>query len=699
MTLLLPGTFLVAFACFCLAGLLLARKSSSKFYRALGVFVGATAVIHWSNAMGILDDASTIFWRRLAGVGEAVQPAAVLYLGLSLLESSDQQQTNRAHLRARLVLLLAVFFAGMVWTSVVFQVRTSASGASEINLGLMGRGFYAYIIIAFTLALSQLEQLLRISRNAVRYELKFLVVGCGALASYQIYQSSQLLLIPTWHSDYVMASAMVTAISICLLVYGLVRNRMGEMAFKIYVSHRVFYGSVTLIVVSLYLLAVGILAEWIRHTRQPFHIGLSTAVTFCALVGLVMILLSRSAHAELRRIITRHFYRSKYDYRTKWLEVTEAFEGAVTEETILDRLLSILSDTFSAERISIWLRYQSDNRFHLAHSINSGSRDESLELTHPLVGMLMSQGEVQWESPLTSESLAGKMLCTPIKSAGGLVGFIALSDVAGRDPYGADDYDLLKGIAHHAGVLLSHARLANERESAAELEAFHRFAIFCLHDLKNLASRLSLVAQNAEQHGDNPVFQRSAMKTVADTAMKMMALMSKLSLTSYKKTSESAPEPVDVAEVIRETAASLQGDGAVRFDLKWQPVPAIWVVREQFKQVVLNVLLNARQSMDGGVITITMKPRDADVVLTIVDTGHGIPPSKMRRLFQPIQANRPGGLGIGLYQCKELVEANRGTIQIRSEEGRGTTVDIVLPVCKAPFQSDVTSCVTSPVIK
>ena len=102
--------------------------------------------------------------------------------------------------------------------------------------------------------------------------------------------------------------------------------------------------------------------------------------------------------------------------------------------------------------------------------------------------------------------------------------------------YGTDDCDLLSGIAHHVGALLSHANLSEERQASAELEALHRFSVFCLHDLKNLAARLSLIAQNVENHGRDPAFQESAMRTVADTAKKITALVSKLSLKSVKPT-------------------------------------------------------------------------------------------------------------------------------------------------------------------
>ena len=140
---------------------------------------------------------------------------------------------------------------------------------------------------------------------------------------------------------------------------------------------------------------------------------------------------------------------------------------------------------------------------------------------------------------------------------------MALGKQLHGEAYGTDDCDLLHGIAHHVGTLLSHANLAEERQAAAELEALHRFSVFCLHDLKNLAARLSLVAQNAEHHGKDPAFQESAMRTVADTANKMTTLMSKLSRNRSRPCLWRRAEPIDMSNLIDETVAPIRGEGHV----------------------------------------------------------------------------------------------------------------------------------------
>ena len=176
------------------------------------------------------------------------------------------------------------------------------------------------------------------------------------------------------------------------------------------------------------------------------------------------------------------------------------------------------------------------------------------------------------------------------------------------------------------------------------------------------------------------------MRTVADTANKMATLMSKLSQKSFKSMPVAAPEPIDMSNLIDETVAPIRGEGNVRLHVSGQPVLQVMAVREQIHQVLLNVVLNAKQAIgEKGNISIAIEQSNGSVVVTVDDTGKGIPSSMLESLFRPLQSSRPGGLGVGLYQCKQIVEAHRGTIQIRSQAGKGTQVRIELPL---PRQSE-----------
>ncbi len=175
------------------------------------------------------------------------------------------------------------------------------------------------------------------------------------------------------------------------------------------------------------------------------------------------------------------------------------------------------------------------------------------------------------------------------------------------------------------------------------------------------------------------------MRTVADTAKKITALMSKLSLKSFKPALAGAPESVEISTLIEEVVAPMRGEGMVRCHVTGGPVQPVLGVRDQIHQVLLNVVLNAKQAIgQNGDISIAIEQLNGSVVVTVEDTGNGIPSHMLESLFRPSQSSRPGGLGVGLYQCKQIVEAHRGTIQIRSGEGKGTQVRIELPVAYVP---------------
>ncbi|HLZ34743.1 MAG TPA: XrtA/PEP-CTERM system histidine kinase PrsK [Nitrospira sp.] len=680
-------------ACF-----LFVRRKASSSHRSLAALLGATAVANLANGVGLLDGTHALFWRGTATVSELLQPAALLYVGLAFLNPTERERDSSALWRARIIgavgLLLAVFAA----TGRVFQWKPFEDGQVAIALAAWGHIPYIFIVIGMALGLAQLEVVLRASREPVRHKLKFVVIGLGGLAGYQIYQASQMLLFPVWQADHVLVSSVVTIMALGLIAYGLGRSRLREVLVNTYVSHQALFGSVTFIVIGGYLLAVGAVGEWLRRTNQPLGMGLSVVVVFGGLVGLAIAAFSKTVRAEIRRFLTRNFFRSKYDYRAQWLQVTEAFQQAASKEAIMDRLLDLLIKTFATTTISIWSFREADRRYCQIRSMTAEKEPVPIELSHPVIMRLMERDEPVFiedrlekggdetrsrEDPLVA---SGAALCFPIRAQGQLTAFVALGRQLHGEAYGTDDCDLLRGISHHVGALLSHARLAEERQASAELEALHRFSAFCLHDLKNLAARLSLVAQNAESHGRDPAFQESAMRTVTDTAKKMTGLMSKLSLTSFKPTLAGTPELVELSALIDEVVAPVRGDGGIRMHVGGGPVPPILAVRDQIHQVLLNVVLNAKQAVgQNGGISIKIAQENGCVVVTVDDTGSGIPSGMLESLFRPSQSSRPGGLGVGLYQCKQIVEAHRGTIQIRSEAGKGTSVRIDFPL---PDSSD-----------
>jgi signal transduction histidine kinase len=110
-------------------------------------------------------------------------------------------------------------------------------------------------------------------------------------------------------------------------------------------------------------------------------------------------------------------------------------------------------------------------------------------------------------------------------------------------------------------------------------------------------------------------------------------------------------------------------------------LPAIVADPTHLEQVLTNLVTNAYQAMpEGGTLTISARLENRMVSMGISDTGAGIAPDNMDKLFEPLFTTKPKGIGLGLAVCKNLVEANGGSIDAESETGKGTTFTVMLPV-------------------
>ncbi len=385
-------------------------------------------------------------------------------------------------------------------------------------------------------------------------------------------------------------------------------------------------------------------------------------------------------------------FPTKYDYRQKWLEITEAFSACHDIQEIYDRYLEWLNQTFGVPRITIWKRFNVDGRFYQIRTINSEEQPPPIAGAHDLVQRILAkkgpfridEGDGEDDSFRELRRCTQGHICVPfITTREGLLGFCTLSKECDDRTYDDDDFDLLRVIAHHVTMLILQFQLVEEWGTRAKWEAVHKFSGFYLHDLKNLASSLSMVVQNSEQYGLDLDFQASAMRTVRTTSQSIIDLIAKLADVSIDFDTERVRniQGTNMNVIIQETLESFQGEACTTILHHEEPLPSLQLQVEPIKQVLLNVLLNAQQAMNGkGAIDITTSFDGQRVCVEVLDTGPGISAASLESLFQPFKSSKEYGLGVGLFQCKQIVEDNHGQIYIESQEGRGTKVILTFPV-------------------
>jgi len=148
-------------------------------------------------------------------------------------------------------------------------------------------------------------------------------------------------------------------------------------------------------------------------------------------------------------------------------------------------------------------------------------------------------------------------------------------------------------------------------------------------------------------------------------------------------------EPVHLPTLLQESAAAVAGlaqleELTLRVEADPQ-IPAVMCDRQLIGRVVANLLSNAiKHTSEGGVITLRLERRPVEAVISVEDTGSGIPPEFLGRIFEKFtqaeqDARAHRGTGLGLTFCKMAVEAHGGRIWVESELGKGSTFSFALP--------------------
>jgi putative PEP-CTERM system histidine kinase len=256
-----------------------------------------------------------------------------------------------------------------------------------------------------------------------------------------------------------------------------------------------------------------------------------------------------------------------------------------------------------------------------------------------------------------------------------------LNEKLTKEEFSLEDLDLLRTITDQAAGTILNIKISQQLSKAKEMEAFQTMSAFFVHDLKNLASKLSLTMQNLPIHFDNPEFRTDALRAISDSVAKINTMSSGLSLLRQKIVLQ--PVENDLNGLVTNTLNILNGcKASIIQDLK--PVSKCLMDSEQIQKVLTNLILNANEAVgSGGEIRVTTEQINDWIVLSVSDNGCGMTREFIEKsLFHPFKTTKRQGMGIGLFHSKMIVEAHKGRIRVESEEGRGTTFKVFLPLHK-----------------
>nr|MBA2434736.1 GAF domain-containing protein [Chthoniobacterales bacterium] len=373
---------------------------------------------------------------------------------------------------------------------------------------------------------------------------------------------------------------------------------------------------------------------------------------------------------------------------------TNATAGASDSATFCRRVTTLLSETFNALSVSLWVVDPQSDRLALAASTqkmaeNPDSGNESgltlknfRTLTRPF-DLDSEQSGVAAELRAVSAGQfqhGGHRIAVPLRAADHWLGIAILADRVHAVPYTVEEYDLLECIGDQVGASLLNLQMASAMIATKEFEALQTVSSFFAHDLKNAASTLSLMLTNLPVHFDDPAFRADALRAIGNTVERINQLISRAAKLqaglSLNRTE------TDLNGLLKEAIQQFSRNNGIRWVERFERLPKVPADREQLQSVVLNLLLNAQEAVgDTGTVTVETSASEDWAEFRVSDTGCGMTPEFLRSsLFRPLQTSKKKGLGIGLFQSRMIVDAHRGKISAVSEAGAGTTFRVQLPL-------------------
>ena len=249
----------------------------------------------------------------------------------------------------------------------------------------------------------------------------------------------------------------------------------------------------------------------------------------------------------------------------------------------------------------------------------------------------------------------------------------------------SEDNQFLSSVSTQLSHLILTHKLSEELLLAREWDSFNRFASFILHDLKNLATLQGMTLENAKHLRHNPNFISDAFETFSQTTEKMINLIASLSVQRGQFSLKQ--QPVNILEVIAHTFDDLKLDqrNGVRISTAFPPKDQLSTISgdpDLLQKAFTNLLLNAIQSLPKGegAVEVSVSQRNrGKITASIRDSGCGIPPEQLEKLFRPFQTTKEKGLGIGLCHTRSIIEVHGGQIRIESQVNSGTKVEVELP--------------------
>ena len=621
-------------------------------------------------------------WTIYSCLAESFRNIALIILLHQHFDTAGQRLT----LRPIVIALVGVELVQAMMS--ILSLTYYGSGA-----GVLHASFIMRMIVAVG-ALLLVHNLYAGAGEKDRIGLRPIIFGMAGLWAFDLNFYVISFLVNTPAIEVAVLRGPVVALSALGLILG---SSPGDEPIQLRPSRVAALQTISLVVVGAYLMAMLALSELLAlfdgDAARLTQIGLMVGTLVLGLIWLP----SKRARAWMKVVALKHFFQHRYDYREEWLRFTQTISSEGSSESPLQaRILKAAGDITSSNSALLFLIDEDGHFAEAGHNGQLLAPEQGVSLDCNLAEVMEREGDIiDLDAVRQGTDRAGEMAVVPqwmlddercwamvpLIHFDRLVGAILLSRPPDKRDLDWEDFDLLKLVGKHVASYLAEQSGHEALMQSAQFDQFNRRIAFVMHDIKNLASQLNLLASNAERHAEKPEFRKDMLVTLRTASGKLQNLIDRLG--GYTAGQDGSVEAVPLNGIMAGLEQRFKATGRLR--IQSDPAVIVQANRDGLQQALIHLVQNAFDaSPERRHVQVVVSNDAGTATIEVIDNGEGMEPEFIRNgLFRPFVSSKNGGFGIGAFEARELVRSMGGSLDVTSRKGKGSRFKVSLPLAAA----------------
>jgi signal transduction histidine kinase len=321
--------------------------------------------------------------------------------------------------------------------------------------------------------------------------------------------------------------------------------------------------------------------------------------------------------------------------------------------------------------------------------------DLVLPVNGPLVQYMLTSRRllIDWsagpaDAPATDQgeifSAAAATMVIPLRRGDALVGLLVLGPRQHDDPFTSPSRQMLRSLAPAVALVLENALLLRQHAERERLAALGKLAAVIIHEIKNPLGIIRVSSGTLKKRCRADDAGQELASFIEEEVDRMNRTIAQF--LSFARPQPSSPAPVDLGDLVHRTTRRAEkelAEDGVSLELNLQDGCTVLADADQLTQVLLNLLINARQALagrsDARVRVSIERGEDGVGTVVVADNGPGVDAEDPEQIFEPFFTTRRGGTGLGLAIARQLLVGQGGRIGVRSSD-QGASFTVALPL-------------------